>query len=141
MANILDEIVATKWREIAAARERVHIGTLERAAEKMPPARSFAAVWIETARNTPALFQIYMIYFGLGSLGIFVDSFPALLIGIALACAITCSWLSIVVSCAMSESPFRGVAVRPSAAGRTRRRWSDRRIPGRRAGRWPEREA
>ena len=43
MANILDEIVATKWREIAAARERVHIGTLERAAEKMPPARSFAA--------------------------------------------------------------------------------------------------
>ena len=32
-------------------------------------ARGFATVWIETARNTPALFQIYMIYFGLGSLG------------------------------------------------------------------------
>ncbi len=46
-------------------------------------ARSVASVWIETARNTPALFQIYMIYFGLGSLGIFVDSFPALLTGIA----------------------------------------------------------
>ena len=46
-------------------------------------ARGFATVWIETARNTPALFQIYMIYFGLGSLGIFVDSFPALLTGIA----------------------------------------------------------
>jgi polar amino acid transport system permease protein len=46
-------------------------------------ARGLASVWIETARNTPALFQIYMIYFGLGSLGIFVDSFPALLIGIA----------------------------------------------------------
>jgi His/Glu/Gln/Arg/opine family amino acid ABC transporter permease subunit len=46
-------------------------------------ARAVAAVWIETARNTPALFQIYMIYFGLGSLGIFVDSFPALLVGIA----------------------------------------------------------
>jgi len=46
-------------------------------------ARAVATVWIETARNTPALFQIYMIYFGLGSLGIFVDSFPALLIGIA----------------------------------------------------------
>ena len=45
--------------------------------------RGLASVWIETARNTPALFQIYMIYFGLGSLGIFVDSFPALLIGIA----------------------------------------------------------
>lgn len=42
MANILEEIVATKWREIAAARDRVHIGTLERAAEKQPPARGFA---------------------------------------------------------------------------------------------------
>ena len=50
---------------------------------KAQAARAFASVWIETARNTPALFQIYMIYFGLGSLGIFVDSFPALLIGIA----------------------------------------------------------
>ncbi|MEO8346589.1 MAG: amino acid ABC transporter permease [Betaproteobacteria bacterium] len=46
-------------------------------------ARAFAITWIESARNTPALFQIYMIYFGLGSLGIFVDSFPALLAGIA----------------------------------------------------------
>lgn len=47
------------------------------------PARAAASVWIETARNTPALFQIYMLYFGLGSLGIFVDSFPSLLLGIA----------------------------------------------------------
>jgi His/Glu/Gln/Arg/opine family amino acid ABC transporter permease subunit len=46
-------------------------------------ARGFATAWIETARNTPALFQIYMTYFGLGSLGIFVDSYPALLIGIS----------------------------------------------------------
>jgi polar amino acid transport system permease protein len=46
-------------------------------------ARGFATTWVETARNTPALFQIYMTYFGLGSLGIFVDSFPALLIGIS----------------------------------------------------------
>ncbi len=46
-------------------------------------ARGFAITWVETARNTPALFQIYMTYFGLGSLGIFVDSFPALLIGIS----------------------------------------------------------
>jgi His/Glu/Gln/Arg/opine family amino acid ABC transporter permease subunit len=50
---------------------------------KVRLARGLATVWIETARNTPALFQIYMIYFGLGSLGIFVDSFPALLTGIA----------------------------------------------------------
>ena len=46
-------------------------------------ARGFATTWVETARNTPALFQIYMAYFGLGSLGVFVDSFPALLIGIS----------------------------------------------------------
>ena len=41
-----------------------------------------ALVWIEVARNTPALFQIYMAYFGLGQLGIRIDSFTALLAGI-----------------------------------------------------------
>ncbi|WP_341487543.1 amino acid ABC transporter permease [Pararhizobium sp. A13] len=41
-----------------------------------------ADVWIETARNTPALFQIYMLYFGLGSLGLHVSSYAALLFGI-----------------------------------------------------------
>ena len=44
--------------------------------------RVFALSWVEGARNTPALFQIYMAYFGLGSLGIYLDSFPALLAGI-----------------------------------------------------------
>jgi polar amino acid transport system permease protein len=39
-------------------------------------------VWVETARNTPALFQIYMAYFGLGSIGIYLDSYVALLAGI-----------------------------------------------------------
>jgi indole-3-glycerol phosphate synthase len=53
MANILDEIVATKWREIAAVRERVHLGTLERAAEKVTPARGFAA-----ALNVPGEIRI-----------------------------------------------------------------------------------
>lgn len=43
---------------------------------------SFASTWIEISRNTPALYQIYMAYFGLGSLGIYVGSFGALLIGI-----------------------------------------------------------
>jgi len=41
-----------------------------------------ADVWIETARNTPALFQIYTLYFGLGSLGLQFSSFAALLFGI-----------------------------------------------------------
>lgn len=43
---------------------------------------SIANIWVEVARNTPALFQIYMVYFGLGSLGIRIDSYWALLIGI-----------------------------------------------------------
>ena len=41
-----------------------------------------ADVWIETARNTPALFQIYLLYFGLGSLGLQLGSYAALLLGI-----------------------------------------------------------
>lgn len=47
------------------------------------PLRAFANTWIEVARNTPALFQVYMAYFGLGSFGIFLDSYAAVLAGIA----------------------------------------------------------
>lgn len=46
-------------------------------------ARAAATAWVEVARNTPALFQVYMIYFGAGSFGLFIDSYPALLTGIA----------------------------------------------------------
>jgi His/Glu/Gln/Arg/opine family amino acid ABC transporter permease subunit len=45
--------------------------------------RGFAATWVEIARNTPALFQIYMAHFGLGNFGIHLSPFTALLIGIA----------------------------------------------------------
>ncbi len=45
--------------------------------------RSLSTGWVEIARNTPALLQIYMVYFGLGTLGVRVDSFYALLAGIA----------------------------------------------------------
>ena len=45
--------------------------------------RAISSTWVEIARNTPALFQIYMAYFGLGQLGIHLDSFAALLAGIA----------------------------------------------------------
>ncbi len=38
-----------------------------------------ATGWVEVSRNTPALFQIYMVYFGLGALGIDIPSFAALL--------------------------------------------------------------
>ncbi|WP_029030283.1 amino acid ABC transporter permease [Salinarimonas rosea] len=43
----------------------------------------FATGWIELARNTPALLQVYMAYFGLGSIGIFLDSYLSVLLGIA----------------------------------------------------------
>ncbi len=42
-----------------------------------------ATGWVEIARNTPALFQIYMAHFGLGSFGIHLSPFTSLLVGIA----------------------------------------------------------
>lgn len=42
-----------------------------------------SATWVEIARNTPALFQIYMVHFGLGSFGIHLSPYLSLLIGIA----------------------------------------------------------
>ena len=46
------------------------------------PLRAAAGAWISIARNTPALFQIYILYFGLGSFGLHVSSWVALLAGI-----------------------------------------------------------
>ncbi len=43
----------------------------------------FATTWVEIARNTPALFQIYMAHFGLGNFGIHLSPYTALLVGIA----------------------------------------------------------
>lgn len=41
---------------------------------------NYAAIgWIEIARNTPALFQIYMAYFGLGALGIHLSPYASVL--------------------------------------------------------------
>jgi polar amino acid transport system permease protein len=39
--------------------------------------RMVAWTWVEVARNTPALFQIYMAYFGLASVGVMLDSYLA----------------------------------------------------------------
>ncbi len=38
-----------------------------------------ATLWVEIARNTPALFQIYMAYFGLGAFGIHLSPYVAVL--------------------------------------------------------------
>ncbi|MEN8199306.1 MAG: amino acid ABC transporter permease [Thermodesulfobacteriota bacterium] len=49
---------------------------------KMSDSRKFsfpATVWVEIARNTPALFQIYMAYFGLGAFGIHLSPYFAVL--------------------------------------------------------------
>jgi polar amino acid transport system permease protein len=44
--------------------------------------KGFGDLWVSIARNTPSLFQIYMLYFGLGSFGLHVSSWLALLAGI-----------------------------------------------------------
>ncbi len=44
--------------------------------------RAPATAWVEVARNTPALFQIYMAHFGLAGIGLYLDPFTALLAGI-----------------------------------------------------------
>jgi His/Glu/Gln/Arg/opine family amino acid ABC transporter permease subunit len=44
---------------------------------------AISTTWIEIARNTPALFQIYMVHFGLGGFGIHLSPYLSLLIGIA----------------------------------------------------------
>ncbi|MGY2291243.1 amino acid ABC transporter permease [Pseudomonas sp. SDO528_S397] len=49
---------------------------------KNPLLRGFAEAWVSIARNTPSLFQIYILYFGLGSFNIQVGSWAALMAGI-----------------------------------------------------------
>lgn len=44
---------------------------------------AITTTWVEVARNTPALFQIYMVHFGLGGFGIHLSPYLSLLIGIA----------------------------------------------------------
>jgi His/Glu/Gln/Arg/opine family amino acid ABC transporter permease subunit len=43
------------------------------------PLSYVAVAWVEVARNTPALFQIYMAYFGLGAFGIHLSPYTAVL--------------------------------------------------------------
>lgn len=47
-----------------------------------PVLRGFGDGWVSIARNTPSLFQIYILYFGLGSMGLHFSSWLALLAGI-----------------------------------------------------------
>jgi polar amino acid transport system permease protein len=42
-------------------------------------ARAVAGIWVATARNTPALLQIYIAYFGLGTFGLHLSPFISVL--------------------------------------------------------------
>ncbi|NMT64545.1 amino acid ABC transporter permease [Marinobacter orientalis] len=48
-----------------------------------PLLNGIANTWVSIARNTPALFQIYLMYFGVGAFGFHVSSWAALVIGIS----------------------------------------------------------
>src|ERR1700712_2740825 len=44
--------------------------------------KGIAITWVSISRNTPSLFQIYILFFGLGSFGLHVPSIVALVAGI-----------------------------------------------------------
>lgn len=46
-------------------------------------ARWSSTVWVEIARNTPVLFQIFVFYWGLGEFGIFLSSYVAVVAALA----------------------------------------------------------
>jgi len=50
------------------------------------PLRWFAKTWIELARNTPALFQLFFIGFGLGAFGIHLSPYLIVLLGLTFNC-------------------------------------------------------
>lgn len=51
------------------------------------PLRWFASTWIELARNTPALFQLFFFGFGLGAFGIHMTPYAIVLSALTFNCA------------------------------------------------------
>ena len=51
------------------------------------PLRWFASSWIELARNTPALFQLFFFGFGLGAFGMHLTPYTIVLAGLTFNCA------------------------------------------------------
>ncbi|WP_297104547.1 amino acid ABC transporter permease [uncultured Devosia sp.] len=51
------------------------------------PLRAFATTWIEVARNTPSLFQIFIFYWGLGEFGIFLSPYVSVVAALSFNCA------------------------------------------------------
>ncbi|TXR50414.1 amino acid ABC transporter permease [Phyllobacterium endophyticum] len=54
---------------------------------KMKPVRMIAIGYIELIRNTPFLFQVFFIYFGMPSLGVRLDGIEAAILAMTLNCA------------------------------------------------------
>ncbi|MCP8464022.1 amino acid ABC transporter permease [Pseudomonas sp. ZM23] len=84
----LPDMLAGAWVTLETAALSMILGVLIALAltvmrqMKNPLLRGFASTWVSIARNTPSLFQIYILYFGLGSFGLHVSSWVALLAGI-----------------------------------------------------------
>lgn len=84
----LPDMLAGSWNTVETAVLSMVFGVLIALAltamQTAPQAvlRGIAAAWVAVARNTPALFQIYMLYFGLGALDIHLSSWFALVAGI-----------------------------------------------------------
>lgn len=49
--------------------------------------RIMGSTWVEIARNTPSLFQIFVFYWGLGEFGIFLSSYTAVVAALTFNCA------------------------------------------------------
>ncbi len=47
----------------------------------------FASTWVEVARNTPALFQLFFFGFGLGAFGLHLSPYVIVLMGLSFNCA------------------------------------------------------
>jgi len=87
--DAMPQLMAGAWLTLQIAVLSMFIGTviglglaLLRQKGRGTPLR-LASAWVELARNTPVLFQIYMMYFGLGSLGIQISSYSAVLIALS----------------------------------------------------------
>jgi polar amino acid transport system permease protein len=84
----LPDMMTGAWVTIETAALSVVFGVLIALAltamrqMRNPLLHGFSSAWVSVARNTPALFQIYMLYFGLGSFDVHVSSWFALLAGI-----------------------------------------------------------
>lgn len=84
----LPDMLAGAWVTLETAALSMLLGTLiallltVMRQMQHPLPRHFANTWVSIARNTPSLFQIYILYFGLGSFGLHVSSWVALVAGI-----------------------------------------------------------